>query len=54
MKKPEFKLLPCIFCTIGFNSFVAGHRIISTSYKALSGNKTSLETPQLEDANKSS
>ncbi len=31
-KKPEFKLLPCVFCTIGFNCYVAGHKLVSAAY----------------------
>jgi len=36
MKKPEYKLLPCIFCTIGFNCYVAGHKMVSMTYHKLS------------------
>tara|TARA_R110001592_G_scaffold76227_1_gene230214 strand:+ start:1212 stop:1385 length:174 start_codon:yes stop_codon:yes gene_type:complete len=35
MKKPEFKLLPCIFCTVGFNCYVAGHKIVSATYQKI-------------------
>tara|TARA_R110001583_G_C5588099_1_gene403515 strand:+ start:405 stop:584 length:180 start_codon:yes stop_codon:yes gene_type:complete len=35
MKKPEFKLLPCVFCTIGFNCYVAGHKVISATYQKI-------------------
>lgn len=37
MKKPEFKLLPCIFCTIGFNCYVAGHKVASATYQKITG-----------------
>ncbi|MFT4939305.1 MAG: hypothetical protein ACI88A_002345 [Paraglaciecola sp.] len=53
MKKPEFKLLPCVFCTIGFNCYVAGHRIISSTYQALSADKAPLEKLALSDEYKS-
>ncbi|PCI58570.1 MAG: hypothetical protein COB35_13530 [Gammaproteobacteria bacterium] len=29
MSKPEFKLLPCVFCTLGYNTYVAGYRMVS-------------------------
>ena len=32
MDKPEYKLLPCIFCTIGFNCYVAGHKMVAATY----------------------
>ena len=35
MKKPEFKLLPCIFCTLGFNCYVAGHKVVSATYQKI-------------------
>jgi len=28
MKSPDFKFLPCIFCSIGFNLYVVLRRII--------------------------
>jgi len=27
------QIFPCIFCTIGFNCYVAGHKLISATYK---------------------
>lgn len=39
MKKPEFKLLPCIFCTIGFNCYVAGHKAVSAAYQKIADKK---------------
>ena len=45
MKKPEFKLLPCVFCTIGFNCYVAGHKIVFATYQKIT-DKT--ERRQLE------
>jgi hypothetical protein len=35
MKKPEFTLLPCIFCTIGFNCYVVGHKVASATYQKI-------------------
>jgi hypothetical protein len=52
VKTPEFKLLPCVFCTIGFNRFVAGYKIVSTTYHALNSYNAPLETPEFSDANK--
>lgn len=37
MTKPEFKLLPCVFCTIGFNCYVVGHKVVSATYKKMTG-----------------
>ncbi|NQZ81177.1 MAG: hypothetical protein HRT52_09200 [Colwellia sp.] len=36
MKRLEYKLLPCVFCTIGFNCCVAGHKMASMTYHKLS------------------
>jgi len=48
MTKPEFKLLPCVFCTIGFNCYVAGHKIVSATYKKM----TDKQESQLHQADK--
>ena len=42
MDKPEFKLLPCIFCTIGFNSYVAVRKLATAA-----GNKLAPKTELL-------
>ncbi len=39
--KPEYKLLPCVFCTIGYNCYVASHKALTTTVKYFNGNKTS-------------
>jgi hypothetical protein len=39
MNKPQFKLLPCIFCTIGFNAYVAGHKIVCSTLDKFGANK---------------
>lgn len=39
MKKLDHKLLPCIFCTIGLNCYVAGHNLVHASVKKLTGHK---------------
>ena len=33
MSQPDYKMFPCIFCTIGFNCYVAGHKLVSATYK---------------------
>lgn len=33
MNKKEFKLFPCIICTLGFNSFVAVNNCVATISK---------------------
>jgi len=38
MSEPEFKLLPCVFCTLGYNTYVAGHRLMSTTSKFFTNN----------------
>ncbi len=35
MSKPEFKLLPCVFCTIGFNSYVAVNKLVTKVSKKI-------------------
>jgi len=34
MKKLEHKLLPCVFCTIGLNSYIVGHNLFRTTVYA--------------------
>lgn len=46
MTKPEFKLFPCVFCTIGFNCYVAGHKIVASAYDKFS--EKNKIPPQLE------
>lgn len=44
MSKAEFKLLPCVFCTIGFNSYVAVNKLatkVSKKIKQSSDKKSS-------------
>jgi len=35
MKTKEFKLLPCIFCTIGYNCYVVGYNVTAKTYQSL-------------------
>jgi hypothetical protein len=35
MEKKAFKLLPCIFCTIGYNCYIAGHNVAAKGYQSL-------------------
>lgn len=35
MEKLEHKLLPCIFCTIGLNCYVAGHNLVQASIQKM-------------------
>jgi len=35
LAKPEFKLLPCVFCTIGFNSYVAVNKLANVTLKKI-------------------
>jgi hypothetical protein len=39
MKKLEYKLLPCIFCTIGRNCYVVGHNLVHASVQKLTTHK---------------
>ena len=39
MKKLEHKILPCIFCTIGFNCYVAGNNLVNAGIKQLTNQK---------------
>jgi hypothetical protein len=36
MKEPDFELQPCIFCTIGYNCFVAGYKTLAATRRKLS------------------
>jgi hypothetical protein len=36
MSKPQFKVFSCIFCTIGYNTYVAGHKLVCGTYDRLS------------------
>jgi len=46
MSKPEFKLLPCVFCTIGFNSYVAVNKLVTKVSKKIrqSNDKTTSDS----------
>jgi hypothetical protein len=35
MSKLEFKAFSCIFCTIGYNCYVAGHKLVVGGYEKL-------------------
>ena len=35
MKTKSFKLFPCVFCTIGYNCYVAGHNVTAKGYQSL-------------------
>jgi len=39
MKKLEYKILPCVFCTIGLNCYVAGHNLVHASVRKLTNHK---------------
>lgn len=39
MKKLEYKLLPCVFCTIGLNSYIIGHNLVQVAMKKCFTNK---------------
>jgi len=41
MKKLEYKLLPCVFCTIGLNSYIAGHNLVHATVQKLSSTNDS-------------
>lgn len=49
MSKPEFKLLPCVFCTIGFNSYVAVNKLTVAATKKIKGKS---DQKGIEDENK--
>lgn len=42
MKKLEYKLLPCVFCTIGLNFFVVGHNLVQASIQKLTHHNENL------------
>lgn len=35
MKTKAFKLLPCVFCAIGYNCYIDGHNITAKGYQSL-------------------
>lgn len=39
MKKLEHKILPCVFCTIGLNCYVAGHNLVHAGVHKLTNHK---------------
>jgi hypothetical protein len=41
MKKLEYKLLPCVFCTIGLNSYIVGHNLVHATMQKLFNNAES-------------
>jgi len=43
MNKPEFKLLPCVFCTLGYNTYVAGYHLISKANKLFTKHTTNID-----------
>ncbi len=45
--KPEYKLLPCIFCTLGFNSYIAVRKLSGAAIRLVKGNEIT-EMPQTE------
>lgn len=50
MSQPEYKILPCIFCTIGFNCYVAGHKLVS----AVTSKNSAAMTTSVENVEKPS
>ncbi len=44
MNKPEFKLFPCIFCTLGFNSYIAVRKLAGATVKLVKGKETPVMT----------
>ena len=40
MNKPEFKLLPCVFCTLGYNTYVAGYRLLGKGVELINGDSS--------------
>lgn len=45
--KPEFKLFPCIFCTLGFNSYIAVRKLSGAAARLVKG-KEITEIPRNE------
>ena len=45
MAKPEFQLFPCIVCTLGYNTYVAGHRLVSKA-AGLLNDSSNTKTPE--------
>ena len=48
MKKLEYKLLPCIFCTIGVSCYVTGHNLIHASVQKLTNHRNKALTNNKE------
>jgi hypothetical protein len=48
MKKLEYKLLPCIFCTIGVSCYVAGNNLIHASVQKLTSHKNKDQMNNIE------
>lgn len=44
MSQPDYNIFPCIFCTIGFNCYVAGHKLIAATYKITKKEATELNS----------
>ena len=42
MSDPKFKLLPCVFCTLGYNSYVVGHKLLNKSYRLITAKRPAL------------
>ena len=40
MEKLEYKILPCIFCTIGRSCYVAGHNLVHAGVNKLATHKS--------------
>jgi len=47
MKKLEYKVLPCIFCTIGLNCYVVGHNLVHAGVNKLTNHKNKI-SPLIE------
>jgi hypothetical protein len=48
MKKLEYKLLPCILCTIGVSCYVTGHNLIHASVQKLTNHRNNALTNNKE------
>ncbi len=44
MKKLEHKLLPCLFCTIGLNTYVLGHNLLHATVEKITKDIVSLQS----------
>ncbi len=47
MKKLEYKLLPCVFCTIGLNTYIAGNNVVHAIIKKLTKDTVNLQSCEL-------